>query len=206
MSTDPFPARLLDDYLDRIRKKNPESLVATVISTRSREARRLLAHLVAEPPATLEDVLAAARDEASERAFVDDHRIDGEHLAKLGRALVCTPLDEDDRETGHRLYDMALRHGGPDSIAERDQSTHAELALLSGKTDEARQLLDGYGAVDPHVRRAIEGRSSPSRCRSPRPTPKGPCSTGWTPRTCPRSTRPISCRSSSRPTGAGCPC
>lgn len=156
MSTDPFPARLLDDYLDRIRKKNPESLVATVISTRSREARRLLAHLVAEPPATLEDVLAAARDETSERAFADAHRIDGEYLAKLGRALVCTPLDADDRETGHRLYDMALRHGGPESIADRDQSTHAELALLSGKTDEARRLLDGYADIDPHVRRAIE--------------------------------------------------
>ncbi|MCD0444353.1 glycosyltransferase [Glycomyces sp. A-F 0318] len=155
MSTDRHPFRLLDDYTALLRQKNSESLVTTVISTRSREARRLLAHRVAEPPATLEAILAAARDEAVERELAATRRLDGDALAKLGRALVCNPLDLDDLETGWSLYEIALRHGGPESLSPRDQATHVELAMLSGKADVAERLLSEYADIDQNVRRAV---------------------------------------------------
>jgi len=156
MSGDRHPHALLDDYTSGLRKKHPDSLVATVIRTRSFEARRLLAHQVATPVTTYADVVAAARDAAAEAALFAGREVDVAALARLARALVCAPIEPTDAEDGWALYEIARRHGAPGDIAEADQSAHVELAALRGDFAEARRLLGDYERVGEHSRRAAE--------------------------------------------------
>ncbi|MCC3762506.1 glycosyltransferase [Glycomyces sp. TRM65418] len=156
MSGDRFPSALIDDYTSVIRKKDPESLVSTVIRTRAVEGRRLLAHRIAEPPVDLDALTMAAGDPQAETALFERHQIDIGHLARLARALVCAPEDSSDLDHGWNLYGMASRHGRPEELSSRDQGAHAEFALLRGDFDETRRLLERYDLIDEPVRRAIE--------------------------------------------------
>ena len=156
MSGDRFPAALVDDYASVIRKKDPESLVSTVIRTRSVEGRRLLAHRIAEPALDLDAFIAAAADPEAETALFERHQVDIRSLAQLARALVCAPEDPSELDHGWAVYAMALRQGGPEAIAARDQGAHVELAVLRGDFAAARRLLDQYGLIEEHVRRGVE--------------------------------------------------
>jgi O-antigen biosynthesis protein len=156
MSGDRFPSALIDDYTSVIRKKDPESLVSTVVRTRSVEGRRLLAHRIAEPPVDLAGFIAAAGDPEAEEALFLRHQVDIGSLARLARALVCAAEDAADLDHGWAVYAMALRRGLPEEFHARDQGAHAELAVLRGELDEARRLLGRYGLIEEHVRRAIE--------------------------------------------------
>jgi glycosyltransferase involved in cell wall biosynthesis len=156
MSGDRFPNALIDDYTSVIRKKDPESLVSTVIRTRSVEGRRLLAHRIAEPAVDLGALLAAAADPAAEAALFERHEVDIASLARLARALVCAPENAADLDHGWAVYAMALRQDRPEEISPRDQGAHAELAVLRGEFDEARRLLERYDRIEEHVRRGIE--------------------------------------------------
>jgi O-antigen biosynthesis protein len=127
------------------------AVLASVLRSGSREARRLLAFRAVNPHLSLEAIAAAA----SGPEALSGHRIDPNWMAALARAHLLGNTDREDQLLGLRLYDLLLERLSEAKIAKRDKEIHLQASGALASRERTVELLERYGDVHPEVAYAV---------------------------------------------------
>jgi xanthine/CO dehydrogenase XdhC/CoxF family maturation factor len=127
------------------------AVVASVLRSGSREARRLLAFRAVNPHLPLEAIAAAAGDPEA----LSGHQIDVNWMAALARVHLLGDTTREDQLLGLRLFDLLLERHTEHKIAKRDKEIHLQASGVLDAPERTAELLRRYEDVHPEVAYAV---------------------------------------------------
>jgi glycosyltransferase involved in cell wall biosynthesis len=158
-------ARLLADYAELAKPRGQRAFMSTLLRTRSRPAREILAHLASGGRRDLHGILTTFeefRDPAlAPLALESLSVVDSRLLAVMGRVLLVqqqTPQDALDAATA---FDVLAARGASQPGSSTYRQIYAEALIAAGRADDARALAAGWRDVTGSERRVIADAVNP---------------------------------------------